>query len=148
MPGFEFQATRLRVIDPSTGRVAWELSLAQAESATGTGEVWLTGVEAAYYNSDGTVTRLTAEKGLLESGSQALVFNGGVTLSASNGGSLKAETLRWEAGREEFRATGAAGRQVTFTRGLTTLQAPEIQGDLALKRVRATGGVRFSGGQG
>lgn len=146
-PGLEFRGTRLKVIDPRKGRVAWELTLERAESAGETGEVWLDGIEAAYYNPDGTVTRLSARKGHLEPGGRGLVFTGEVRLSAGDGG-LLAETLRWEAGREEFRATGPPGGQVVFTRGTMVLRAPELQGDLALKRVRATGGVRLRGMRG
>ncbi|MGE5553950.1 MAG: LPS export ABC transporter periplasmic protein LptC [Betaproteobacteria bacterium] len=147
-PGFEFQGTRLKVIDPRTGQVAWELTLARAETATETGEVWLDGIEAVYHNPDATVTSLTASAGHLEPGARALVLSGKVKLFATNGGSLEAETLRWEAGRPEFRATGPPGGQVVFTRGTTVLRAQEIRGDLALKRVWAVGGVRLSRSEG
>jgi hypothetical protein len=125
--------------------VAWELTLGQAEAATETGEVWLSGIEAVYHNPDGRLSRLTAGRGHLEPGGQALVFTERVTLSATNGGRLEAETLRWEAGREEFRAVGPPGGQVVLTRGSTVLRAAELRGDLALQRVRAAGGVRLSG---
>lgn len=147
-PGLEFEKTRLKVHDPRTGRVVWELTLEKAESSAASGEAWLSGVAAVYHNLDGTESRLSAGRGRLEAGGKALVFDGEVVLSATNGGRLKAGLLRWEAGREEFRASGAPGGAVSFTRGPTVLTAPEIVGDMALKKVRATGGVRLSGGQG
>ena len=144
-PGLELQGTRLRVIDPRTGRAAWELTLTRAEAATETGEVWLTGIKAAYHNPDGSLSRLSAARGHLEAGGRALVLTGQVRLAAENGGSLSSEELRWDAGQEEFVATAASGGEVTFTRGESVLRAKEIRGDLALKKVRASGGVRLSG---
>lgn len=144
-PGLDFRSTELRVIDPRQGRVAWELKLSRAVSTDTTGEAWLTGVKAVYHNPDGTDSRLSAEKAHLEPGGAALVFTGAVELSAANGGRLTAATLRWEAGGEEFQALGENGTTVDFDRGETKLKAPEIRGDLALKKVKAAGGVRLFG---
>lgn len=144
-PGLDFRSTELRVIDPQKGRVAWELTLNRAVSASETGEAWFTGVRAVYHNLDGTDSRLSADQAHLEAGGAALVFTGAVELSAANGGKLAAGTLRWEAGREEFQALGEKGTTVDFRRGATTLRAPEIRGDLALRKVKAVGGVRLFG---
>lgn len=144
-PGVELQSTRLRVIDPRSGRVAWELTLTRADAATETGEVWLTGIQAVYHNPDGSLSRLAADRGHLEPGGQALVLSGRVRLSAENGGVLRSDALRWDAGREECVATANPGGEVVFTRGETVLRAKEVRTDLALKKVRASGGVRLSG---
>lgn len=144
-PGFEFQGTRLKVVDPRSGRLVWEISLDQAESVAATGETWLKGIAAEYHNLDGSVSRLSSGTAHLAAGGAALDFSGEVRLSATNGGTVTAGTLHWEAGKEEFRALGAEEKEVRFTRGGTALKAPEIRGDMALKKVQATGGVRFSG---
>lgn len=147
-PGLQLAGTKLRVHDPRAGRVVWDLALDEAESATDTGEAWFSGVSAVYHNPDGTVSRLSSGKAHLEPGGEALVFTGEVELTAANGGRLSAGTLRWEAGREDFQALDPAGGLVRFIRGGTALEAREFRGDMALKKVWATGGVRFTGGDG
>jgi LPS export ABC transporter protein LptC len=146
-PGFEFQATRLKVMDPRTGRAVWEISLAKAETASETGETWLTGISASYHNPDGTTSSLTSGRAHLGPDGRVLEFSGQVRLSAPNGGALSSETLRWESGTEQFTARAAAGGQVSFQRDGTALRAPEFQGDMALKRVRAAGGAKLTGGE-
>jgi LPS export ABC transporter protein LptC len=134
-------------MDPRTGRTVWEISLAKAETASNTGETWLSEISAVYHNPDGTTSRLTSGQAHLAPDGKVLEFSGQVRLSATNGGALSAGTLRWESGKERFVAQAAAGGQVSFQRGGTTLRAPEFQGDMTLKKVRATGGAQLTGGE-
>lgn len=143
-PGFELKGTRLKVMDPVSGRTAWELTLSEAELAE-SGAAQLSGVAAVYHNEDGTTSSLSARQGSLDANQQSLVFSGEVRLTAPNGSQLQAAELRWEAGQSGFVAKAPAGGQVTLTRGTSVLRAGELRGDLALKKVKATGGVRLSG---
>lgn len=143
-PGVELKGTKLKVIDPVAGRVAWELTLASAELSD-SGEARLRGVAAVYHNEDGTTSALSARQASLDAGQKSLVFSGSVRLAAPNGSELRAAELRWDAGQAGFVARGQAGGPVTLIRGTSVLRAAELRGDLALKKVKATGGVRLSG---
>jgi len=117
LAGFGQELQSVRYAHSKDDKLQWEL-IAKFVEQVEDGSANLEEVKITYYSDDGTITVLTADKGLYESATQNAMVHGNVIVTRSDGDRVNTDTLRWNQQEERLEGEG----NVTITRRSTVIK--------------------------
>lgn len=97
-------STLAREVD---GKKVWEFTVDEVEQIKSSGEAVLKGVKGKIYREDGSVLEIVAGGGKVKNEAKDFELNNKVTAILSSGGTLTAESIRWQQKEDIITASGA-----------------------------------------
>ncbi len=138
-PGFEFDRTSMRVLDPANGGVRWDIRAESVDADSRQNQAVLGNISADYFEDGAAAYRIAARSATFDWADGSVEFEGGVMLQGKDGTLLSCDRLTWSTKRNLAVAAG----HVSYEAGGTMVRGDRLEADLSLRRVRVSGGVRM-----
>lgn len=96
------------ISEEKNGRKLWELTADHIEMDMDTKNASMTGITGHFYEDDGRVVDVTAQKASYDAQTKNVTIEGGIAITTSDGAALKSDQLFWIADDETLTAKGNA----------------------------------------